>query len=80
MLTDVVCRFETQEVDATTNTPDRNEVVYSRVRAPSKALGVDSDVSVVDTQIDLNLPSSIVNPVETRHDVSKSPQETNRIE
>ena len=60
--------------------PDRNEVIYSRVRGPSKTLGVDSDVSAIDTQIDSTLPSSIVNPVGTRHDVSKSPQETNRTE
>jgi hypothetical protein len=80
MLTYVVCRFETQEVDATATVPDRNEVVYSRVRRPSKALGVESYVSAVDTQIDSTLPSSIVNPVETRHDVSKSPQETNHTE
>ena len=44
MLTDVVCRFETEEVDATATVPDRDEVVYSRVRGPSKALGVNSDV------------------------------------
>lgn len=52
MLTNVVCRFETQEVDATATEPDSNEVVYSRVRGPRKALGVDSDVSAVDTKID----------------------------
>jgi len=80
MLADVVCRFETQEVDTTATVPDRNEVLYGRVRGPSKALGVDSDVSGVDIQIDSTLPSSIVNPVGTRRDVSKSPRETTDIE
>jgi hypothetical protein len=54
-LMDVACRLETLEVNATVTEPDRNEVVYSWVRGPSKALGDDSDVRAVERWIDFTL-------------------------